>query len=704
MSRDAETQSSSILPRQPEGQSWWLRIGYTGLATLVAGTAVILSSCAILILLWRGAESARHRHDPEFKLWRTIIFGGWASRLVTICSAAIRVAMGLQVGLIAAAMAAVMFETSGARFHDTAVLSIERAVGSSPANILPAFIRQCAPGLSGQLHSAMIAATLVVALASTFTSTILLSDFGTTFISGQNTTKNMAIGFDPNAERILNGASYWKSRPLAYWRFAETRHGEPLSTKGVVDTGDVYRDMLPFLDSGSRTSLEIYSGPAVVTNFRTACTGPTFDKLRLNHSYADAGTVGLYVEGNVEAEIEGIDRIEDGPDKSIPIKCKVHNTWNETRSGIWPVSVCDLPVSNTMYRIEGPKDPISGWPYPFHPVMLFNSSAVLNGITAGYNARPNRPMEVRLPKELLNLTTRREGLWTKGFASNGSEVFSASVCFICQSLPQIYNVTMSGRSISSEPQVEWRRLVDPSSNRKTLQQLGVGAQPQDFESRGILDLEIRPGAVDYASTLRSGTPRGITSADMVLSEVLSECNGKSGWSLRDDSLADAENDRSWFAHAAHASVFQGILQETGDLATAVQALTFRLYQMIYYDWQQNWDLMQPVTIVASTEMLIPTRWTGLAVVIGIIGVHLLLVLLTTMRFAQTTRHSAMGSAWQAITQMVSPHTKEAMEGSGVVRDKEVKEWARSTGRDTTCYGISGPAGGLHSNGMSTSGG
>ena len=70
-------------------------------------------------------------------------------------------------------------------------------------------------------------------------------------------------------------------------------------------------------------------------------------------------------------------------------------------------------------------------------------------------------------------------------------------------------------------------------------------------------------------------------------------------------------------------VFRGILQETGKLATAVRALIFdllaqltrrgpgfnynkehicadiRLHQMIYYDWQQNWDLLSPVTAVAS---------------------------------------------------------------------------------------------------------
>ena len=61
-------------------------------------------------------------------------------------------------------------------------------------------------------------------------------------------------------------------------------------------------------------------------------------------------------------------------------------------------------------------------------------------------------------------------------------------------------------------------------------------------------------------------------------------------------------------------------------------------------------------------------------VLGIVGVHLLLVLLMAVQFAQRTRYSTLGNEWQAVTRMVSPHTWLVMEGLDVVRDNRVKEW------------------------------
>lgn len=127
-----------VPPQQQRDQRWWHRIGRPGIITLTFGTGVTFFCTALLIFLWNGADRARSGHHRA-KFWDDIVFNGWATQLVTICSAGIRVSIGFQIGLAAAAMAAVILETSGSRFCDTAMLSIQRASSSSagPLDLLP---------------------------------------------------------------------------------------------------------------------------------------------------------------------------------------------------------------------------------------------------------------------------------------------------------------------------------------------------------------------------------------------------------------------------------------------------------------------------------------------------------------------------------------------------------------------------------------
>ncbi|KAF4454839.1 hypothetical protein F53441_2709 [Fusarium austroafricanum] len=110
-----EASNKFVVPPRPQRiRQWWRRISLPGRVILVAGTAAILISVALLVFLWQGAEKARKRY-PRSEHWDAIVFDDWPTRLVTICSAVIRVLMGFQIGFVAAAMAAVILETSGSR-------------------------------------------------------------------------------------------------------------------------------------------------------------------------------------------------------------------------------------------------------------------------------------------------------------------------------------------------------------------------------------------------------------------------------------------------------------------------------------------------------------------------------------------------------------------------------------------------------------
>ncbi|KAH7469737.1 hypothetical protein FOMA001_g14099 [Fusarium oxysporum f. sp. matthiolae] len=132
----------------------------------------------------------------------------------------------------------------------------------------------------------------------------------------------------------------------------------------------------------------------------------------------------------------------------------------------------------------------------------------------------------------------------------------------------------------------------------------------------------------------------------------------------------------WAAHAVHVSLIQNILRATGDPALAIQALAFRFHSMIFYDSMADFDLQKPVTTINSAEMLLPVRWTGLDVVLGLALVHLLLLCSTMVLFQFKTRASSLGNAWQATAKVVSTETRAAVEEASAVRDKEVEARAR----------------------------
>lgn len=196
----------------------WQSIGLFSFLSLVLGTAFTLASCGILIYLWRGADLAHDRKEPQF--WKTIATSGWAARVATICSAVIRTSIAVQVGVIAAALSAIILETTGVRFNDVTILSSERASKSGFINIFPAVLRQTTGNPLSILYSFITILGLTIMAVSTFISTILLSDFTTAKVAspgvttrpsppntlpiGASTTRALRIG---DLSHLPNGAS-----------------------------------------------------------------------------------------------------------------------------------------------------------------------------------------------------------------------------------------------------------------------------------------------------------------------------------------------------------------------------------------------------------------------------------------------------------------------------------------------------------------
>ncbi|RSM04098.1 hypothetical protein CEP52_007070 [Fusarium oligoseptatum] len=637
----------------------WRSIGKLRWFTLVFGTLVNLASCAFLVFLWKGAEAAadRQKTNPS---WEDIVFDNWAPGTATICSAVLRTSMNLQLGVFVSALSAIMLETCGVCFEDIPIFSPERALLSSPTNIVLPVLKRSKRGFSGLIYSFIIVTGVIVMVLSNLISTVLLSDFSTKQIAAPIRTQHLKLTFNESAKfREDNGVSYWKSKPAA-WRFAEYRVGEP----SVGDTGDTYRALLPFLNETARASLEYYDGRAMVVNTRTICRALPLEEFSIEQNATRVEKRQLkYTNGYYFAGEQSTRYPDSGPlNGSVVLHigrkghkdthlCQMHSNTSDATS--WPISLCvGLPgVRSILHKNES--DPNNGKYYAFWEIVIINTTSQIEYSVGATD--PGRDQSE-------GWKSKKKGLWTTGYL-DGKEVFNASICHFNVYRPLMYKVTMKGQTIPFEPNGTEgvRRQLDPEES--------------SWEARGILNLTLhkKDGQDDFKEDV-----------DPTFNVTLGEhpVQAWSAWNM----MYDGESDLRWKAHRDHGTTFQSIIQEKGDPTIAIQALGTRIHQMIYYDWLKDFDRDYPVKTIHSTETLIPGRWIGLISVLILTGVHLVLVFATVALFLYNTKASALGNAWQAVAQIA--RTTDAVESADRMLDTDVNKWAKATGLDKEVYSLS----------------
>jgi len=635
-------------------------------------------------------------------MWDMIVVDGYATRVVTLCSAAIRVSIAFQSGLLAAAMAAFILETTGSRLSNLASFSIARAANATPWEIYWMASQQKLKRKGTKfLQCSIPLLAFLVNLITTFTSTILLFDFAMTPVAVQNGTTSINVGIDMKKDIAdFSGISYWQSKPTAHWRFAETRPSTPSNLtvpKGIADTGDIYRALLPLDSVDDRTSLELLSGPTIVTNLRTICVAPTFSNSSLVYKTADTFTTeGLYLE----AVLDPSTGWEGGPkvngNNSLQFSCRLNNDWNQTDSMAWPLSMCTFTElelkDSSIDSDENLQNPLSGQPYAFQPVILLNSSEVLNGRISEWNETSQDWIPVVMPKWVQPSHMVENGTWSNAVTDNGTDIFQASVCFITHNMPLLYNVTMSGKAISAEPksQPRWRKL-HAKTGTEFINQLGIGVSPSDYETRGILDLDVLSGP-RFFGVNNEGANAPIYD---FIGSALFDYSNTGGWAFNNDAFRGyVDSSIAWLAHPEHSLLVQTILQETGNPAEALENLFFRFYQMIFHDMLPYYTAEQSFELANAKQVFSPTRWTSLIIVLSASVVHLALMLTVVWLFAMSTGISTLGNAWQAVTQIVSSETTPVLQAvsNNSMSDCNVKEWAKSTAYDERSYGLSGAVG------------
>lgn len=197
--------------------------------------------------------------------------------------------------------------------------------------------------------------------------------------------------------------------------------------------------------------------------------------------------------------------------------------------------------------------------------------------------------------------------------------FSPSLGRIDFALLGLYEITVTGMSISPELTVEQQKSGTLESREPLQKQLGLGTFQKDYRDRHIMQLEAGVHNSNYSKPMTG--PR-----NFALRQALSRYSPQGGWALTNyKDLYEEDWTARRAAHAVHVSLIQDIFRATRDPASAMQALAFGLDSPILYECMAEFDVHKPVTTVNSVEALILVRWTGLAVVLSLTLVHLLLL-------------------------------------------------------------------------------
>ena len=152
----------------------------------------------------------------------------------------------------------------------------------------------------------------------------------------------------------------------------------------------------------------------------------------------------------------------------------------------------------------------------------------------------------------------------------------------------------------------------------------------------------------------------------------------------DDFLSETYQLTSWVLpeesmHRAHAALVQQILQDTYNPAIALQELYTTLLQLSYYDFFGQYNVYAPATYGLATPVLIPRRWTCFSSIVGLLGLHFFLVIVSLVLFLMRTEMSLLGNAWQAVSQVMSDDTAHTVHHGATATDEEVKYTVQQSG-------------------------
>ncbi|KAK2034886.1 hypothetical protein LX32DRAFT_305426 [Colletotrichum zoysiae] len=126
-----DTNSTRSDKNATPNQSKWKAIGVLGLCILGLGSILVVGAVAFLSYFWQMSIRERDGEVAHSQLWSRTVFSNWASRVVTITAALLRLCLALQMGVFTGMIASLMIERAGVPLHSAPLISMLRATTSS---------------------------------------------------------------------------------------------------------------------------------------------------------------------------------------------------------------------------------------------------------------------------------------------------------------------------------------------------------------------------------------------------------------------------------------------------------------------------------------------------------------------------------------------------------------------------------------------
>ncbi|RDA83666.1 hypothetical protein CP532_4679 [Ophiocordyceps camponoti-leonardi (nom. inval.)] len=621
-------------------------ISIWGCCILGIGTAVIIATTGFLYFFWTESETAATNSRTPSALWNAIVFSGWAARAITISSILIRLAIGLQSGLMTTMLASIVIEKRGVYLPQLPALSIMRCISSGAQNLFE-------PLASGPrnvetfCYSVIAILAVAVSMASNFTSTLLLADFGAVNVQAAAKVESVPIGI--NSTHTTTGIDHWRSQPNSFPRFAELTDdggsGDSIPVPGVQDTGPSLRAFLPYETAADRESMKTFDGPGPVFDFRVVCLRPLLRNLTVSYSLHVTST-SMYITG----WFGGFDasyNVQTPASTIGDFNCTMVQTFGATN---------DYNVKSLCFtQLQGP----NGDGTSSHSSLLFRMD----------------DSEYLEPWSFKDFVHSSDGAWNTWTSRDKTQSLRATACRNFADEPQIRHVNMMATEPHKEHSVEFHA---ESGKVKTSDIISLYcSQCNSSATRtGRMGLKLLSGSYDLGKLVY-----------VPVYELL----GKGLYQdLPWNPVAPMSNSGNSI-NEVFIDVFWDIIDQTGNAAFAVQTLFTMLSQISYYNSLTRFTIYLDAQRKSWEAHIVPTRRGGLVGVMTIISAHLLLLLLVSILFMYTTRSSFLLNTWPAVMQLYCalPFEDERKEQKPNMTDKEVKKQLQSQGLQKTACWISG---------------
>ncbi|RYP61786.1 hypothetical protein DL771_010008 [Monosporascus sp. 5C6A] len=579
-------------------------------------------------------------------------------------------------------IASITIERQGVPSGDVAAMSILRFTNAGPMSLAEFIFKGDAFGPPLQILTIL---TLLIAIASQFTSTLLVTDLSLTVVTAfpEFISNAYAVAIPSNADGspstslpsgIQGFTSYWTRRPHSFEIFAE--YAEPdaaTEDDGVIDTGPNIRALLPISLQAEREMLQEFRGMTRVLDTRTTCVQPVISHLRFcpptltNGALSVCGTMSRQgFPDHVWSQYNRYDFECPLIDYTLP-----EYSWSlcYTGGGGIVTSLSNETFENIKMNIDG------------RSLLVWHAGDVSRQVPSGMGTTTLDdvewiPLENRTSGPWLDQRSRYVGPDNEHFDIH----FRASWCFEAflegpQFRIDYLNVTARSNHVHREPRYVWDQEQGLYNTMEVQHQLYSLPDNDGAENRDILTI----GANDMKAQLADLTGKPLDLRRHVdLANLLKGKLTTTAGAIALSPLAAPDVSGLEISDAILSSMFHRTIQDTGSPAHALQAWRTTLARMVYYDYIGTFTAgNEDVAMVTKfREVLAPHARKGYWAVVAIIIANALLFLVVTCLFYRT-QASFPDNAWHTIAQVSgSAELRDVLWFSRLATDDSISYWVR----------------------------